>query len=307
MSHIASIKDRLKNEAKNRNRPFQEILSLYGLERTLYRLSVSSYNQLFVLKGGVLLYGLFQSKFDRSTTDIDLLGLKVYETVDSMYDIFSEIFISNLNHDGLEFNINSLKIRPTQLHKKNHGLEVSNVAYLGKSKINIRIDIGFDDIVYPSKESLQYPVILDFPEPKLFVYSKESIISEKVQIITSLGIANTRSKDFFDIYLMIISFDFEYDVLYQAFEETFRYRKTKKSFMNAIDSLEKDILQQKKRWESFVKSKGVLNFPKFEENLKLLKEFLKPLQEKTNMINHWNHHQKKWINITGEKLSCSSQ
>lgn len=261
---------------------------------------------MFVLKGGVLLYGLFQSRFSRSTTDIDLLGLKVFESVDLMYDIFSEIFSSNLNQDGLEFDINSLKIKPTQLHKKNHGLEVSNIAYLGNSKINIRIDIGFDDIVYPSKESLQYPVILDFPEPNLFVYSKESIISEKVQIITSLGIANTRSKDFFDIHLMMISFDFEYETLYQAFEETFRYRKTKKEFLNAINSLEKDMLQQKKRWESFVKSKGVLNFPNFEETLILLKEFLKPLQEKTNQINQWDHHHKKWINIEEEKLSCSS-
>lgn len=84
MTSAISVKDRLKNQAVASGKTFQEVLTAYGLERTVYRLSVSEYVERFTLKGGVFLYALFEGEFARATRDIDLLARNMPNNVENM-------------------------------------------------------------------------------------------------------------------------------------------------------------------------------------------------------------------------------
>lgn len=93
MNSVASVKDKLKNKSRETGRTLQELFTLYGLERTIYRLSVSRYKENFVLKGGIFLYALYQGDYPRSTTDIDLLAQRISNAETDMKAIIA--FISN--------------------------------------------------------------------------------------------------------------------------------------------------------------------------------------------------------------------
>ena len=179
MISVASVKDRLRNQAKKSGKPLQEIYTAYGLERTLYRLSVSEYADRFVLKGGILLYALFGSKLPRVTRDIDLLAQHISNETATMKEIFRKI-LSIETDDALRFDTDNINAVNITEFKEYHGVNVSAVAYLSKTKIPISIDIGFGDIIFPGKEKMDYPVLLNMESPVLFAYSKESVIAEKV-------------------------------------------------------------------------------------------------------------------------------
>jgi predicted nucleotidyltransferase component of viral defense system len=105
-----SVKAKLRNRAILENRTFNEVLTIYGLERMLYRLSRSKYNDNFVLKGGILLYAIYEGKFKRGTADVDLLGYFVSNDVDTITNIFLEVFSIDCDLDGIIFNLDSLKV-----------------------------------------------------------------------------------------------------------------------------------------------------------------------------------------------------
>ena len=197
-----SVKNRLYNKAKATGKTMQELLIMYCLERTLYRLSISKYADKFTLKGGVLLYALFDGNYARTTADIDLLAEKMSNDVLNMYNVFKEI-LSVKTDDPIRYDLESLEVEIITENKKYHGLNVSLLAYLDKTQINISIDIGFDDIIYPSKVKMDYPVILNDYYPSIYVYSIYSCIAEKFEAIVSLGYDNSRLKDFYDIYVFI--------------------------------------------------------------------------------------------------------
>ena len=92
MTNVVSVKGRLRNQAQKTGKPLQELYTAYGLERTLYRLSISEYTDRFVLKGGILLYALFGSEFPRVTRDIDLLAQHISNEAISMKEVFRQIF-----------------------------------------------------------------------------------------------------------------------------------------------------------------------------------------------------------------------
>lgn len=91
MSSADSVKNRLYNKSKITGKTMQELLIMYCLERTLYRLSISKYGDKFILKGGVLLYALFDGNYARTTADVDLLAEKMSNDVLNMYNVFKEI------------------------------------------------------------------------------------------------------------------------------------------------------------------------------------------------------------------------
>ena len=109
MNSVASIKDRLKNKSRETGRTLQELFTLYGLERTIYRLSVSRYKENFVLKGGIFLYALYQGEYPRSTTDIDLLAQRISNAEADMKSVFSDI-LSLEADDPLRFDLETLNV-----------------------------------------------------------------------------------------------------------------------------------------------------------------------------------------------------
>ena len=131
MNNIASIKDRLKNKSRETGKTLQELFTLYGLERTIYRLSVSRYRDNFVLKGGIFLYALYQGDYPRSTTDIDLLAQRISNTEADMKQVFSDIFSQEAD-DPLRFDLDSLVVSPITEFKEYHGVNMSIMAWFSR-------------------------------------------------------------------------------------------------------------------------------------------------------------------------------
>ena len=107
VNKVASIKGRLKNKSVEIGRTMQEMFTAYGLERTIYRLSISRYAENFTLKGGIFLYAIFDGNYARATTDIDFLAQKTSNAIDDMKQVFTEILSLEAN-DPLRFDHDSL-------------------------------------------------------------------------------------------------------------------------------------------------------------------------------------------------------
>lgn len=219
MTSAISVKDRLKNQAVASGKTFQEALTAYGLERTVYRLSVSEYVERFTLKGGVFLYALFEGEFARATRDIDLLARNMPNNVENMKKVFENIFSIECD-DALRYDLDTLKVIDITEFKEYHGVNVFIVAYLDRTKVLVSTDIGFGDVVYPDRVKMEFPVLLDMDVPKIYAYSISSVISEKFEAIVSLGNANSRYKDFYDIYILADRYDLDGTELKEAVRKT---------------------------------------------------------------------------------------
>ena len=277
--NVQSIKDRLKNVAKENFRLYQELLTVYALERSLFRLGKSKYRENFTLKGGIFLYALYGKDYPRSTSDIDLRADKVNGTQESLMFIFSEIFAIEAD-DGIVFDLESLKSREITKQDKYHGVNISITAMLGNSRLPVSIDIGFGDVIVPSKKEMSFPVLLDMECPKIYGYSIESVLAEKFEAIVSLGYANTRFKDFYDIYVILQSEKIDADLLMQAIVQTFQNRNTSFDDIAVFEDSFATDAERVKRWSAFVKKKNALVQVTFEEVIKQIKAYFEPIVEK---------------------------
>lgn len=199
MTNAISVKDRLKKQAIEDGKTMQDKLVTYGLERTIYRLSVSNYVERFTLKGGIFLYALFNGEYARATMDIDLLAQRIPNDAEEMKKVFNDIFSIECD-DALRFDLNTLEVINITEFKEYHGVNVSIMGYLDRTKVPVSIDIGFGDVVYPERVKMEFPVLLDMEVPQVYAYSIYSVIAEKFEAFVSLGLANGRYKDFYDIY-----------------------------------------------------------------------------------------------------------
>ena len=288
-----SVKNRLSNVSKATGKTMQELLIMYCLERTLYRLSVSSYSSKFVLKGGVLLYALFNGNYARTTADVDLLAEKITNDVEEMYRIFQDI-LSIKTNDPIIYDLKTLNVTTITEHKKYHGLNVSVLAFLDRTQINLSVDIGFGDVIYPNKVKMDYPVILDDDNPIIYAYSIYSCIAEKFEAIVSLGYDNSRLKDFYDIYVIVSSFDLNGNELFNAIKETFGHRNTK---FDEIVIFENDFLDDImiKRWNSFIKKKKAMMELSLKDTINLINKLLIPI---VNALPNDEEFNKYWDSST---------
>ena len=297
MISAISVKDRLKNQAIASGRTFQEALTAYGLERTVYRLSVSEYVDNFTLKGGIFLYALFEGEFVRATRDIDLLAGNMPNNVGNMRKVFESIFSVECD-DALRYDLDTLEGKDITEFKEYHGVNVSIMAYLDKTRIPVSIDIGFGDVVYPDRVKMEFPVLLDMEAPEIYAYSISSVISEKFEAIVSLGDANSRYKDFYDIYILAERYDLDGIELKGAIKETFEHRETGFDDIFAFtgDFITSEIHQS--RWKAFLKKKKALVKVELNDVVNLLRTLLLPLVDSiiddTEYTAKWSHETKRW-------------
>jgi predicted nucleotidyltransferase component of viral defense system len=219
----ASIRARLLALSKATSQTFDLVLTRFALERLLYRLSKSQYADRFVLKGAMLLTTWFDDP-TRPTRDIDLLGFGDPDS-DQILQAFREIMQVEVE-DGIDFEPDSLGIDRIREDDRYGGVRMRARAILAGARISVVIDIGFGDAIEPGLEQLVYPTLLDFPAPQLRAYAQETVIAEKFQAMVDLGRANSRMKDFYDIWLLAKSFHFENDRLARAIAATFARRLT---------------------------------------------------------------------------------
>ena len=297
MISAISVKDRLKKQAIEEKKTMQDKIVMYGLERTIYRLSISEYAERFTLKGGIFLYALFSGDYTRATTDIDLLAQCISNDIEEMKKVFKEIFSIKCD-DALRFDLNTLDVIYITEFKEYHGVKVSILGHLDKTKVPISIDIGFGDIVYPERMKMDFPVLLDMDIPKVYAYSINSVVAEKFEAFVSLGLANSRYKDFYDIYVLSDRYNFDGKELTNAIKETFNHRGTSFDDIVAFEDGFADDETRLMRWNSFVKKKKALIKLDFEEIVQLLKILLFPIVDaiKKNELfeRTWSHEKKMW-------------
>lgn len=290
-----SAKARIKNFAVKSGHTFQEALIYYGLERTIYRISISKYTDHFVLKGGIFLYAIFERNYERATTDVDLLARRISNSGEEMKAVFQDILSQDVD-DALRFDLNTITVEDITEFKEYHGLHISVIGYLDKTRIPIGIDIGFGDVIYPDAMKMEFPVILDMDPPKVTVYSLESSIAEKLETIIKNGYLNSRYKDFYDIYVLSQKYTFEYSDLRNAMMETFENRKTPMTMDSAAFGEEfiNDSMHRS-RWKSFLKKKRALIQVSLDEVMDRIEVFAYPLIEGTeNAALTWDPEEGCW-------------
>jgi len=175
----ASVRAKLHNKAKEDNRPFSEVLQYYGMERFLYRVSQSKYEDKFVLKGA-LMFMVWHIPERRTTLDIDFLA-QYDNKIASIERMIKDICKIKVVPDGLIFDSKNVKAQRIKEDADYEGVRVKFVGLLERSRIPMQIDIAFGDSIYPKPRIIEYPVIFDFPKPKLKGYPAESIVSEKFE------------------------------------------------------------------------------------------------------------------------------
>ena len=220
----ASIRQRLLNLAQERNDDFGLVLTKYGLERMLFRLSRSKYRDTFILKGA-LLFELWTKERYRATRDADFLA-KGDNSPERFVDIFREISIIGVENDGLRFDPKTVQAERIKEEADYEGVRVTFTAFLEKAQIPIQIDLGFGDAIKPGPVETDYPTLLDLPSPRLLTYPRETVVSEKLEAIVKLGIANSRRKDFHDLHSLSQTFEFDGKALVDAVRATFERRAT---------------------------------------------------------------------------------
>src|SRR5260370_6055676 len=219
----ASIRARLLNLAKERNQPFEILLTRYALERLLYRLGSSKYRDRFVLKGAMLVTTWVDDPY-RPTRDLDLLGFGDSDP-DAIIGAFREICALKAD-DAVAFDIDGLAIDRIRDEAQYGGLRIKTTATVEGATVRVLVDIGFGDAVEPGLTEIELPVLLGQPVPRLRAYPYETVVAEKFQAMVMLGRANSRMKDFYDIWMLARSYDFEGDRLARAVAATFARRKT---------------------------------------------------------------------------------
>jgi hypothetical protein len=268
----ASVRQRLMDLARKRGDDFQLILTRYVIERLLYRLSCSAYATEFVLKGAML-FPLWNDQPHRPTRDLDLLGIGE-QSIEHLAGVFKAITGLSVEDDGLVFNSDTVRGELIKEDQEYEGVRVHCEARLGQARITLQIDIGFGDAITPKAEKIKYPTILEFQAPELQAYPRQTVVAEKYQAMVMLGIANSRMKDFFDLWILARSFAFDGPTLCRAIQATFRRRKTNLPSQPAL-ALTAEFgadAAKVKQWQAFVR-KGKLDVG--ETNLEEVCEFLR--------------------------------
>ncbi len=272
----ASVRQRLLNLATERKEDFGLVLTRYGLERFLYRLSISPHRDAFVLKGALLLQ-LWTAETYRPTRDLDLLG-RVLSDI-NFRRVFSEVCSQDVEDDGLTFLPDMIRVERIRDEEAYEGVRVRVEARLGHVRIPLQIDIGLGDTIVPASEELVYPTLLKFPAPKLHVYSKESVVAEKFEAMVKLGVANSRMKDFYDLWVLAQRFEFDSGTLAAAIQSTFKTRRTALPRFSplALRTEFYELPTKQTQWRAFLRKSNLKADSSLKETIEVIREFLMPL------------------------------
>jgi hypothetical protein len=219
----ASIRARLLDRARRQKEAFQFVLGRWTVERFLYRLSRSKQREQFVLKGATL-FLIWQGKLPRPTRDVDFLGYGSAER-DSVTGAIRDVCAVKAD-DAIVFDLAGITAEEIREEAEYDGLRVRVPASLDGAKAPLQIDIGFGDAVDPVPQEMAFPTMLEMESPRIKAYPPEVVIAEKLQAMVHLGIANSRMKDFFDIWILSREQTFVMSRMRQAVKATFARRKT---------------------------------------------------------------------------------
>ena len=222
---VASILARLKNIAKENDVVYGEILARYAIERVLKRIELSEYASKCILKGGSL-FILWTEGFNyRPTMDADLefRGDGSPTALKAMFKSIAKIAVD----DGISIDDESIDAAEIREDDEYGGVRVTMMGYLGKVRIPVQFDVGIGDAITPAPKKFSFPALLDLPAPKLKIYPRETVIAEKYETIVKRGLANSRMKDYYDLWVLSNDPMVDKEIAKLAIERTFSRRKQK--------------------------------------------------------------------------------
>ena len=271
----------LKQKSKEIERKYQlnhyELLQRFMFERILERISVSKYQENFILKGGLLLSALFGIN-NRTTRDMDttIKGLDISK--EQMVKVLNEILNIDLK-DGVKFEL----VDVTDIREEDEygGNKYHLIGKLENLKINLDIDISTGDKVIPKELKYSYPSLFENKKILIYTYNAETIISEKIETILRRGQYNSRMKDYYDVHIFLSKFKDNIDIknlklsIKNTFDkrESLDYLKDYEQILDSISSYDRII----SLWNGYAKKNKYANDIKFEEIIKELKEFISSL------------------------------
>jgi hypothetical protein len=277
------------NLSQRQNEQFNVVLVRFAVERLLYRLTRTPQAKQFVLKGAML-FAAWSARPHRPTQDVDLLGFGPPEA-DRLVKLFQEVCAADVEPDGLVFNPESVTAEPIREDAVYDGLRVRLLARLGTARIPMQVDIGFGDVVSPEPRELVLGPMLDLPAPHLRTYPPETVIAEKFEAMLSLGMANSRMKDYYDLWTLSRTMSFELGTLRTAVRATTERRKTQLLAdppVGLTDQFAADASKQA-QWKAFVRRLGESRAaPPLGDVVRVLAEFLQPVfQAGDATARHW--------------------
>ncbi len=271
----ASVRQRLLNIIRETGDDPNLLWTRYATERLLYRLSVSEYAGDFILKGAML-FMVWTGQSYRPTVDMDFLG-RGEDSSERLTEVFRNVCGIDVEPDGLVFDVNTVKVAPIREDQEYQGQRLTLIAFLSKARIPVQVDVGFGDVVTPKAKKISYPTLLDFPAPSIRACPRETVVAEKFQAMVMLGIANSRMKDFYDLYVLARDFAFDGNTLVRAIKATFKRRKTDIPIeppLALTDEFGHDEVKSV-QWNAFVRRSGLEeSVPEFLEMLSHLRDFL---------------------------------
>lgn len=272
----ASVRQRLLTLAQSRNWEFNRVLARYGIERVLCRLAASSHGERFLLKGATL-FTVWEGSPHRATRDLDLLGLR-RRSLEELVALFREVIATPVEPDGLVFG--EVTAEPIRAAMEAGGIRIVIRAELAGARIPVQVDVGFGDATVPPPVTVEFPTLLNTPKPKLRAYPPETVIAEKLEAMVRLGLANSRMKDFFDIWHLAQAYAFDGELLTGAIHATFAARKTPLPTdpVTALTSKFSADPGKRIQWNAFVQQAAVAETtPSLPEVVGGIRDFLGPL------------------------------
>ncbi|MBT8373177.1 MAG: nucleotidyl transferase AbiEii/AbiGii toxin family protein [Deltaproteobacteria bacterium] len=274
----ASVRARLLNMARSSGRDFQELVIRYAVERFLARLVESEHQNRFILKGAML-YIPWNLDDKRTTMDLDLLGFGSPD-LENLSRIFRQICEVEIPDDGLVFDKKSVTATPIREASVYEGVRVIVRIAFGTMPIRLQVDVGFGDRIVPDPQLLEFPALLAEHGPVIRSYSPETVIAEKFNAMVLLGIAISRMKDYFDIWMLSRNFTIEGAVLREAIQQTFTKRQTALPITEPIGLSDEFASNESKRyqWQGFVRRLQKQNsLPDLTEVVAAIRDFLMPI------------------------------
>lgn len=272
----ASVRARLKNVSERDGETFQNLLTRFGIERLLYRLSLSGSADRFILKGASL-FVAWEGNPHRATRDLDLLGFGASD-VDSVVAAFRAIVEIEVEPDGLVFDSAQVRGVPIKEGHKYRGVRLHLLAMLGTARVPIQVDVGFGDAVEPDEGV--YPSLIGLPAARLRLYPREAVIAEKVHAMVALGLTNGRLKDYYDVWYLSSTSTFDLERLGRAIVRTFGARGTllPTTLPEAMTPLFVEVPSKRQMWAGF-KQKAMLpaTTPDLDRLVDLVAAFVWPV------------------------------
>ena len=276
-----SIRAKLLNVAKKEGIFYQTILTRYFQERLLYRMSQTRYRNNFYLKGGALMYA-YERFGARPTLDIDFMGHHIDNDKDNVKKVFAEICAIPYQQDGVTFYTETLRTEDIAVEKKYPGVRLTLGASIDTIRQDVSMDIGFGDVITPCPSELDYPNLIDgFPATNILAYSLETVIAEKFQTVIVRAEANSRMKDFYDLYTILHGGKYDSEILSEAINATFENRQTVYTDNHIVFSNDfANNTDLNTRWNSFVKKLKLQQELTFPEVVGFLQTKLEPYWKK---------------------------